>query len=115
MYIVFRWSAVLLIHGLALSCLAAEPAHPGEDRVVVGNSLVIGPDEIVENAVAVGGQLDIQGQVTGNAVAVGGDLTIHPGAIVENDAVSVGAAAIASGYARSATSRSTASYSYSTR
>jgi len=62
------------------------------DRVVVGQSLHIGADEVINKAVAVGGSLTVLGHVRGDAVAVGGSVTLLPGARVDGDAVAIGGA-----------------------
>src|SRR5262249_2539904 len=62
----------------------------GLDRVVVGQSLTIGPDETIDRAVAVGGSVTVSGHVRRDVVAVGGSITLLPGARVEGDAVAVG-------------------------
>jgi hypothetical protein len=62
----------------------------GQDRVVIGQSLTIGPDETVDRAVAVGGSITVAGHVRRDVVAVGGSVTLTPGARVEGDAVAVG-------------------------
>jgi MFS family permease len=58
--------------------------------VVVGESLRVGADEVIDKAVAVGGSLTVMGHVRGDAVAVGGSVTLRPGARVEGDAVAIG-------------------------
>ncbi len=60
------------------------------DRVVVGQSLRIEADDVVDKAVAVGGSLTVLGHVRGDAVAVGGSVTVLPGARVEGNAVAIG-------------------------
>jgi hypothetical protein len=62
----------------------------GSERVVFGQSLNIGADEIVDKAVAIGGSVTIAGHVRHDAVAIGGSVTLQPGARVEGDAVAVG-------------------------
>ncbi|PYN80193.1 MAG: hypothetical protein DMD96_14105 [Candidatus Rokuibacteriota bacterium] len=62
----------------------------GAERVVFGQSLTVGPDEVVDKAVAVGGSVTVAGHVRRDAVAVGGSVTLQPGARVEGDAVAVG-------------------------
>jgi hypothetical protein len=66
--------------------------HRGADRVVIGQSLRVAADEVVDKAVAVGGSLTILGHVRRDAVAVGGSVTLLPGARVEGDAVAIGGA-----------------------
>jgi hypothetical protein len=82
----------------------------GEDIVQFGDDVLIEADEVVEgdavailgnvvvegtvegDAVAVGGQLTVgsQGEVDGDAVAVGGGVTKEPGAKVRGETVSIG-------------------------
>jgi hypothetical protein len=62
----------------------------GAERVVLGQSLTVGADEVVDKAVAVGGSVTISGHVRRDAVAVGGSVTLLPGARVEGDAVAIG-------------------------
>ena len=60
------------------------------ERVVVGHSLRIEADEVVNKAVVVGGSLTVLGHVLGDTVAVGGSVTLRPGSRVEGDAVAIG-------------------------
>jgi hypothetical protein len=70
--------------------LTAE-AGEGEDRVVVGQDLVIEKAEVVEgDAVCIGGNLTVRGTVKGDAVSVGGKLTVASTAVIGGDAVTVG-------------------------
>jgi len=63
----------------------------GNDRVRFGESVTIGPGEIVDGDVAViGGSAHIEGTVRGDVVAVGGNIDIGPRAIVEGDVTVVG-------------------------
>jgi hypothetical protein len=62
----------------------------GSERVVLGQSLNVGAEEVVDKAVAVGGSVTIAGHVRRDAVAVGGSVTLLPGARVEGDAVAIG-------------------------
>ena len=66
--------------------------HRGADRVVFGQSLTVGADEMVDKAVAIGGSVTIAGHVRRDAVAIGGSVTLQPGARVEGDAVAIGGA-----------------------
>jgi hypothetical protein len=68
----------------------ARGRHRGADRVVVGQSLRVDADEVINKAVAIGGSLTVLGHVRGDAVAVGGSVTLLPGARVEGDAVAIG-------------------------
>ena len=67
-------------HGLVL---ARSAVREGNQRVAVGES-------ISGNIAAWHGNLDVAGRVSGNAVAVGGDVIVHPGAVVDGDALSIG-------------------------
>ena len=63
----------------------------GEDRVRFGGSVTVNEGEVVMgDAVAIGGSVRIDGQVTGNAVSIGGSLDLGPHADVLGDAVVVG-------------------------
>jgi hypothetical protein len=63
----------------------------GEDRVSIGQDLVIEEGEIVEgDVVSIGGDLTVKGTVEGDAVSVGGKLTVTPTAVIGGDAVSMG-------------------------
>lgn len=83
--------------------------HRHQERVVIGGSLTIGPNETVESAVVIGGTLTVAGRVRhdavvvagkliarpsaaigGDVVAVAGNLALHDGAIVHGDRISMG-------------------------
>jgi hypothetical protein len=61
-----------------------------DGSVAVGQDLVVGPDEVVDEAVVMGADLTVYGTVNGDAVCIGGDLTLGPGAVVKGDLVNVG-------------------------
>ncbi|MCU0570239.1 MAG: hypothetical protein MUF49_27155 [Oculatellaceae cyanobacterium Prado106] len=58
----------------------------------VGGDVVIAPNQVVENANAVGGDVTIQrgARVTETAIAIGGDVILEENAIVDGDAYAVG-------------------------
>jgi hypothetical protein len=61
------------------------------ERVRFGGDVTVGRNERLDgDVVAIGGSVDVQGEVTGDAVSIGGTLTLGPDAIVRGDAVSVG-------------------------
>jgi NDP-sugar pyrophosphorylase family protein len=61
------------------------------DRVAQDRTLVIGPGEVVEGAVAVRGDVVVeQGATVERAVAVGGSVVVRSGATVRTDAVALG-------------------------
>lgn len=60
------------------------------DRVNIGGSVHIHTNEVVGDAVAVGGNLKVDGIVTGNAVCIGGSLTISSSGQVNGDTVCIG-------------------------
>jgi hypothetical protein len=65
--------------------------HASDERVEIGGSIVVEKDEVITgDVVAVGGSVDVYGQVMGDAVAVGGRVYAHDGATIMGDAVSVG-------------------------
>lgn len=74
------------------------PTARGEDKNVVGGSLVIGKDEIVHTVTVTGGSAKIEGTVTGDLVVFGGSAKIQPGArVVGNITVMGGSVKIESG------------------
>jgi hypothetical protein len=61
------------------------------DRVRFGGDVAVGRNERLDgDVVAIGGSVDVQGEVTGDVVSIGGTLTLGPDAVVRGDAVSVG-------------------------
>jgi hypothetical protein len=68
-----------------------DPDGNDGDKVMIGESLVIEKDQIVEgDAVSLGGDVTIYGQVLGDVVSVGGTVELGDSAFVGGDAVSVG-------------------------
>jgi hypothetical protein len=61
-----------------------------KDLVKVGGSVVVEEGQRVKDAVAVGGDVTVRGEVTNDAVAVGGSVFLSPDAVVQGSAVSVG-------------------------
>jgi hypothetical protein len=59
-----------------------------DDRVSVGHSIHIGPDETANDVVCVGCSVDLEGEAFGNVVAVGGSVRVKGTA--HGDAVSIG-------------------------
>lgn len=69
----------------------AGPLHAGNKSVVkVGSDVRVELDERIDDAVAVGGDVYIDGIVDGDAVAVGGSVHLGEEAVVHGDAVTVG-------------------------
>ncbi|MFH1278169.1 MAG: hypothetical protein ABIK65_07305 [Candidatus Eisenbacteria bacterium] len=65
------------------------------DQLVKGDAVVIGGNmdvygQVNGDAVVIGGTLDVYGQVSGDAVVIGGTLHLYPTAVVQGDAVSFG-------------------------
>jgi len=82
---------------LVKDLMPAEIEEPGRyaerrgDMVNVGGSVTVPANTRVSgDAVAVGGSVDVRGQVTGDAVAIGGSVRVRPGGTVDGDAVSMG-------------------------
>jgi hypothetical protein len=61
-----------------------------KDRVRIGGDVVIDKGVTVKDAVAVGGNVTVNGVVNKSAVAVGGSVFLGPNAIVRKDVVAVG-------------------------
>jgi predicted membrane protein len=66
------------------------PTVRGEDRNIVGSSLVVGKDEIVHTVTVTGGAAKIYGTVTGDLVVAGGSAKIEPGGRVVGNATVFG-------------------------
>lgn len=66
------------------------PTVRGEDRNVVGNSLVIEKDEIVHTVTVTGGSVKVYGTVTGDLVVAGGSAKIEEGGRVIGNATVFG-------------------------
>ncbi|MGB8657991.1 MAG: polymer-forming cytoskeletal protein [Candidatus Zixiibacteriota bacterium] len=68
------------------------PYHEwSRDIVKMGSNVVVEEDERVGgDVVAIGGDVQVKGNVSGNVVAVGGNVEVFPTGVVEGDAVSVG-------------------------
>jgi hypothetical protein len=82
----------------AIPSVPPVPTVRGEDRNVVGSSLVIGKDEIVHTVSVTGGSAKIYGTVTGDLVVAGGSARIEDGArVVGNATVFGGSLKVASG------------------
>ncbi len=52
------------------------PGVDSEVRLKIGRNLEIGEDEVAEDVVVIGGELEIAGDVLGDALAVGGPVTV---------------------------------------
>ena len=67
------------------------PRRGGSDRVRIGGGVRVGADEVVAgDVVAIGGDANVDGQVSGDAVAIFGNLELGPGAGVGGDAIVIG-------------------------
>lgn len=63
---------------------------PPADSFIIGGRTVA-PGETVRGVVAVArGPLEVRGRIDGNALALHGDIVIHPGGIIQGDAVAIG-------------------------
>jgi hypothetical protein len=65
-------------------------SHGEKDNRVVTGNVRVEKDEVVNDAVAMGGSVEVAGHVRGDAVAMGGSVTLEPGARVDGDAVAMG-------------------------
>lgn len=67
------------------------------DFVRIGDNITVQENQIVRDAVAVGGNVTLLegGRVTGDAVAVGGDVSIKADALLAGDAVAIGGEVLA--------------------
>ncbi len=63
----------------------------GDDRVRIGGGVTVRAGEVVPgNVVAIGGGVDVDGEVHGDVVAIGGSVRLGPAASVANNVVVVG-------------------------
>ncbi|MBW3660634.1 MAG: hypothetical protein KY397_03260 [Gemmatimonadetes bacterium] len=61
------------------------------DRVRVGGSVRIGPDEVIDgDVVAVGGSAHVDGEVDGDVTAIGGSVHLGPEAVIDGDVTAIG-------------------------
>jgi len=74
---------------LALVLLPASGAI-ANDRVRIGGDVVVEKGMTVKDAVAVGGNVTVNGVVNKSAVAVGGSVFLGPDAVVRKDVVCIG-------------------------
>ncbi len=87
-----------LLLAVCLSCAGAAlatsppatPAPPSGTIVEVGHDATVAPEDVADDAVAVGGDVIVAGTLRGSAVAVGGDVVLLPTALVLGNAVSIG-------------------------
>lgn len=71
--------SVLTLSAFAVApARAASPAEGDSHKVVVFEDVTIGPGEIRENVVVVGGDVVVQGTIENVLVVVGGDLVVAP-------------------------------------
>ena len=80
--------AIILL-ALSLALLPAGIAR-ASDRVRIGGDVVVEKGETVKDAVAVGGDVTVNGVVQNSAVAVGGSVFLGPDAVVRKDVVAIG-------------------------
>lgn len=60
------------------------------DMVKIGGNIVVDEGMTIRDAVAVGGNVEVRGEVDGDAVSIGGSILLASSAIVRGDAVCVG-------------------------
>lgn len=65
-------------------------ARNEDDRISTGGSVRVDAGEVVNDAVAIGGSVEVAGHVRGDAVAMGGSVILEPGARVDGEAVAMG-------------------------
>ncbi|NLG16450.1 MAG: hypothetical protein GX556_03850 [Fibrobacter sp.] len=72
--------------------MAGSTLNAEENRAVVsfGKDVIVKKDDRVNDAVSIGGDVIVEGEVGNDAVAVGGSVILHEGALVNGSAVSVG-------------------------
>ncbi len=73
---------------LIAAVLAATPALA--DRFSMGSDVIVGPEERVDSAVSLGGDIVVRGRVDDDVVGIGGDVVVESGGQVRGDVVSLG-------------------------
>ena len=84
---------ILILCILAFGTAAALRAETA-DIVKFGSEAVVPEGTTVQDAVAIGGGVTVNGIVEGDAVAIGGDVKIGPKGVVNHDTVSIGGSVI---------------------
>jgi hypothetical protein len=79
----------IIVLALLLALLPAGVAR-ASDRVRIGGDVVVEKGVTVKDAVAVGGDVTVNGVVKNSAVAVGGSVFLGPDAVVRRDVVAIG-------------------------
>ena len=79
---------LLLVGNVLMSPVLAD--SNSRDIVKIGGDIVVEEEMTIRNAVAVGGDVEVKGQVAGTAVSIGGSVVLAPTAVVRGDAVSIG-------------------------
>ncbi|MFH1367506.1 MAG: polymer-forming cytoskeletal protein [Elusimicrobiota bacterium] len=74
---------------LAIGSFSFAAAPKSGDRVKIGGDVVVREGETVQNAVAIMGNVTVNGTVEGNATAILGKIEVGPKGIVKANAVSV--------------------------
>ena len=67
-----------------------EPHKRGSDKTVMGGDVHVGKSDTVRDLTVFGGNVDIEGQVTGDVTVFGGTAHLHEGAGVHGDATVFG-------------------------
>jgi hypothetical protein len=84
-----KWLICPLVIGLFLGVWSISAAEP-RDLVRFGRNLIVKQGMKVHNAIAIGGQVTVEGEVERNVVAVAGSVFLDSTAVVGGDVISVG-------------------------
>jgi hypothetical protein len=84
-----KWVVFFLLAGLLLGIWGIAAAAP-RSLVKFGRNLVIDEGTKVQDAIAIGGQVTVEGEVKRNVVAVAGSILLASSARVGGDVISVG-------------------------
>lgn len=85
-----KWTMKTLVLLLPVFGLLSTVQAKEKSIVKIGGDVVVVESEEVDDAVAVGGDITVNGTVNGNAVAVGGSIHLGQNAVIRGDAVSIG-------------------------
>ncbi|KMQ50925.1 hypothetical protein CHISP_2067 [Chitinispirillum alkaliphilum] len=84
------YRALTVLLQLFIYCTAA--LLHGQERSVIrfGSDILVASNEQIKDAVALGGDITVEGEVTNDAVAIGGSVLLTSGSVIGGNAVSIG-------------------------
>jgi cytoskeletal protein CcmA (bactofilin family) len=87
-----RWNAALSAFSIATAAIMFSnfaAAQKSADRVQIGSSILVEPDEKAGDLVCVACSIRVRGRTAGDVVAVAGSVTVESGAQIAGDTVAI--------------------------